>query len=661
MEETKETQETHHKILGIDLETYSSVDLGKCGLYKYVESDDFEILLFAYAFDDDEVQVVDMASGEEVPEEILNAIEDPSIIKAAWNAAFERRCLGKLLGHVLSPDCWRCSMVHAAELSLPLSLKNAAMVLKTGEQKDRAGEALIRKFSVPRKPTKTNPSTRWYPKDDPEAWEMFKFYCKQDVRTERDIRKYLERFPLPDFEWDFYHMDQRINDLGVRIDQELVEKAIECDLALSEAMADKAYQLTGLPNPNSVSQLKSWLMERGIEAPSLGKKEVQKLIGDLDKNGCDEEALDVLKLRLRMAKSSVKKYQAADRCVTKDGRAHGLFQFYGANRTGRWAGRILQLQNLRRNDISTLNEARDLIKMGAFDMVESIYDNTPEILSQLIRTMLIPADGCGFVVADFSAIEARVLAWEAGEEFTLKAFREGKDLYCAVASAMFHVPVVKHGINGELRQKGKIATLACGYQGGVGALKAMGALDMGLKESELPDIIKNWRNANPHVVQYWWDVEQAAIDTVTDYIPRRVGKIKFICRDHTLWIRLPSGRKLAYRNPKLLPNQYGRLSLSFEGIGLNNHWQRQETYGGKIVENCTQAIARDILAEAMLRMQKAGLRIVGHVHDEAIVEVPKDTWTVEEVSDLMSKNPPWCPDIPLKAAGYAAPDFYFKD
>jgi len=649
------------KILGIDLETYSSVDLGKSGLYRYVEAPDFEILLFAYAFDDEEVKVIDMASGEKVPEDVLKAIDDPGIIKAAWNAAFERTCIGHLLGRTLSPDSWRCTMVHAAELSLPLALKNSAIVLHTGEQKDKAGEALIRKFSVPKKPTKTNPSTRWLPEDDPEAWRMFMSYCKQDVATERDIRKRLEQFPLIDREWDYYHMDQRINDLGVRIDTELVDEAIKCDLAMSDAMTKKAYELTGLENPNSVSQLKTWLSDRGIEVSTLGKKDVEKMITDLDKNSTDEEALDMLKLRLRMAKSSVKKYQAAERCVCNDGRAHGLFQFSGANRTQRWSGRLLQLQNLRRNDLSTLDEARELIKLGAFDMIDSIYGNTPDVLSQLVRTMLIPADGCQFVVADFSAIEARVLAWEAGEEFTLQAFRDGKDLYCAVASQMFGVPVVKHGVNGELRQKGKIATLACGYQGGVGALKSMGALDMGLTEDELPDIIKNWREANPHVVQYWWDVERAAIGTVQDHKEREVQKLKFEYYSRALWITLPSGRKLCYMNPMVEPNDVGRLSLSFEGIGLNNHWQRQETYGGKLVENCTQAIARDILAESMLRMQYAGMNIVAHVHDEAIVEVPKGRWTVEEVSDIMSENPEWCQDMPLKAAGYLAPNYYFKD
>ena len=577
------------KILGIDLETYSDVDLNKCGLYRYVEGD-FHILLFAYAFDDEDVRIVDMACGERIPQEVLAAIDDPGIIKAAWNAQFERTCIGKYLGRRLSPDSWRCSMVHAASLSLPLALKNAAKVLKTGEQKDRAGENLIRYFSVPCKPTKSNGGrTRNLPEHDPEGWKKFKDYCVQDVRTERDIRKRLERFPMPDKEWDFYHMDQRINDRGVRIDTELVRQAIACDLMLSDEMSRRAYELTGLENPNSVSQLKSWLEDRGIPVESLGKKDVAALITELDKNSCDQEVLDMLKLRLQMAKSSVKKYQAAERCVCADDRARGLFQFYGASRTGRFAGRHIQIQNLPQNHISTLNEARELVKMGEVGMLESIYGNVPDILSQLIRTMLVPKEGCEFIVADFSAIEARVLAWLAGEQWRLDAFRNGEDIYCASASQMFGVPVVKHGINGELRQKGKVAELACGYQGGSGALISMGALSMGLKEEELPDIIEQWRTASPHIVQFWWDMEKAAVDTVKTHEEHTAGRIRFQYYSGTLWMILPSGRKLAYLKPKLQPNRFGRMSLTFEGVGNaagSGGWSRQETYGGKLVENC---------------------------------------------------------------------------
>ena len=648
-------------VLSIDLETYSDVDLGNCGVYRYVEGD-FHILLFAYAFDDEDVRVVDMACGETLPKRVVDAIFDENVIKAAWNAQFERTCLSQYFGVRLSPDSWQCSMVWSASLSLPLKLKTAAEVLKTGEQKDDAGERLIKYFSVPCRPTKTNGGrTRNLPEHDMEGWQRFKSYCLQDVRTERDIRHKLEAFPLKDSEWDFYHMDQRINDRGIRIDRTLVEQAITCDLMLSEEMTKKAYELTGLENPNSVSQLKGWLEERGIEIDSLGKKDVTAMIKEIDKSGLDQEALDMLKLRLQMAKSSVKKYQAADRYVCKDGRAHGLFQFSGANRTQRWAGRGIQLQNLPQNHISTLQEARDLVKLGCFDMVESIYGNTPDILSQLIRTMLIPKEGSMFVVADFSAIEARVLAWLAGEEWVLDAFRKGQDLYCTVASQMFHKPVVKHGINGELRQKGKIATLACGYGGSSGALISMGALEQGLTESELPDIIESWRLANPKIVQFWWDVEKAAIDTVKDHRERTVRNVGFQFSANTLWIVLPSGRRLAYIKPRLQPNRFGRMAITYEGLNTANKWSRGETYSGKLVENITQSTARDLLAEAMWRMEKAGLAIVGHVHDEVILEVPTGSVTVEDVTRIMNENPSWAEGLPLSSAGYIGPDFYFKD
>lgn len=649
------------RVLSIDLETYSDVDLGSCGVYRYVEGD-FHILLFAYAFDDDEVQVVDMACGEKLPKDVMEAILNPDIIKAAWNAQFERTCLSQFFGVRLSPDSWQCSMAWAASLSLPLKLKTAAEVLKTGEQKDDAGERLIKYFSVPCKPTKTNGGrTRNLPKHAPEDWELFKSYCKQDVRTERDIRHKLEAFPLEKSEWDFFHMDQRINDRGVLIDKILVEQAITCDLMLSEEMTAKAYELTGLENPNSVSQLKGWLTERGIEVDSLGKKNVAALIKDLDKHSIDAEALEMMKLRLQMAKSSVKKYQAADRYICKDGRAHGLFQFSGAQRTQRWSGRGIQLQNLPQNHISTLEEARELVKMGCFDMVESIYGNTPDILSQLIRTMLIPKSGSVFIVADFSAIEARVLAWLAGEEWVLEAFRNGQDLYCTVASQMFHVPVVKHGINGELRQKGKIATLACGYGGSSGALISMGALEQGLSEKELPDIIDSWRTANPKIVQFWWDVEKAAIDTVKDHQDRTVRNVGFQFHANTLWIVLPSGRNLAYIKPRLQPNRFGRMAITYEGLGQNNKWARGETYSGKLVENITQATARDLLAGAMWRIEQVGLPIVAHIHDEVVLEVPEGSVTIDEVCAIMNQNPSWAEGLPLSSAGYVGEQFYFKD
>ena len=648
------------RVLSIDLETYSDVELGSCGVYRYVEGD-FHILLFAYAFDDEPVRIVDLACGEQLPQKVVDAIFDNSVIKAAWNAQFERTCLSQYFGEQLSPDSWQCSMVWAASLSLPLKLKDSAIVLKTGEQKDDAGERLIRYFSVPCRPTKSNGGrTRNLPEHAPEDWQTFKKYCLQDVRTERDIRKKLEQFPLPDSEWNFYHMDQRINDRGVLIDRELVEQAITCDLMQSEEMCKKAYELTGLENPNSVSQLKGWLEDRGIDIPSLGKKEVAAMITDLDSHSADGEALEMMKLRLQMAKSSVKKYQAADRYICADGRAHGLFQFSGANRTQRWAGRGIQLQNLPQNHISTLDEARELVKLGCFDMVESIYGNTPDILSQLIRTMLIPKTGCCFIIADFSAIEARVLAWLSGEQWRLDAFRKGEDIYCASASQMFGVPVVKHGINGELRQKGKVAELACGYGGAAGALISMGALEMGLKEEELPGLISDWRNSNPHIVQFWWDVENAAIETVKDHEGRTVGRIGFQFSANTLWIVLPSGRRLAYIKPRIQPNRFGRMALTFESLNTANKWARGETYSGKLVENITQATARDLLAEAMWRMERAGLDIVGHVHDEVILEVPDDGISVEDVCGIMNRNPVWADGIELSSSGYSG-FYYFKD
>ena len=655
-----EKKSEQKRVLSIDLETYSDIDLGNCGVYRYVEGD-FHILLFAYAFDDEDVRIVDMACGEELPREVIEAIFDDSIIKAAWNAAFERTCLSQYFGTRLSPDSWQCSMVWAASLSLPLALKNAAAVLKTGEQKDKAGDALIKYFSVPCRPTKTNGGrTRNLPEHAPEDWEHFKEYCLQDVRTERGIRHKLELFPLKDSEWDYYHMDQRINDRGVLIDKTLVEKAITCDLLMTEEMTKRAYELTGLENPNSVSQLKGWLEDRGIEISSLGKKDVAAMIREIDKGGLDQEALDMLKLRLQMAKSSVKKYQAADRCICKDGRAHGLFQFSGANRTQRWSGRLIQLQNLPQNHISTLDEARELLKLGAFDMLELVYGNTPDILSQLLRTMLIPKPGHIFIVCDFSAIEARVLAWLAGEQWRLDAFNRGDDIYCASASQMFGVPVVKHGINGELRQKGKVAELACGYGGASGALISMGALDQGLKESELPGIIESWRTANPHIVQFWWDLERAAIDTVKDQQDRTVGKLGLQYSANTLWMVLPSGRRLAYIKPKLEPNRFGKMALTYEGVGTSNKWCRLEQYGGRATENACQATARDLLAEAMWRMEKAGLEIVGHVHDEVILEVPEGGITVDEVSAIMNQNPVWAEGLPLSSSGYWG-RYYFKD
>ena len=661
----------------VDIETYSEVDIKSCGLYRYATDPSFEILLIAWATDDGggfgETQCCDLASGDPFPAELLEAFQSGTVRLIAHNASFERVCFsvhlqrhfpGQYLqpGAFLSPDNWICTMVMAGSLTLPLALKDVGAVLKTAQQKDKEGERLIKLFSVPCKPTKSNGyRTRNLPQHYPADWAKFKGYCIQDVNSEIDIYKRLRRFPMPDREWQHYRVNERVNDRGVKIDTELVQQAIACDLMLSDAMTKKAYQLTGLENPNSVFQLKSWLDERGIPMDSLGKKDVAQMIGELDRNGVDEEAMDMLKLRLQMAKSSVKKYQAAERCVCPDGRARGLFQFYGASRTGRYSGRNIQLQNLPQNHISTLEQARDLVKMGCFDMVESIYGNTPDVLSQLIRTMLVPREGCEFIVADFSAIEARVLAWEAGEQWVLDAFERGEDLYCATASQMFHVPVIKHGENGELRQKGKIAVLACGYGGSTGALISMGALQMGLKEEELPEIIDSWREANPKIVQYWWDVEKAAMTAYKTGERSEIGKIAFEFWSGTLWMVLPSGRRLAYLKPRTQPNRFGRMSLTYEGVGQNHKWSRQETYSGRLVENATQAIARDILAEAMARMEDYGLSIVGHVHDEVIIEVPIGKYTVDEVCKLMAVKPDWCEGLPLSAAGYLAPAYYFKD
>lgn len=661
----------------VDIETYSEVDIKSCGLYCYATDPSFEILLIAWATDDGsgfgETQCCDLASGDPFPAELLEAFQSGTVRLIAHNASFERVCFsvhlqrhfpGQYLhpGTFLSPDNWLCTMVMAGSLTLPLALKDVGEVLRTAQQKDKEGERLIKLFSMPCKPTKSNGyRTRNLPQHYPADWVKFKGYCIQDVNTEIDIYRRLKRFPMPDREWHHYRVNERVNDRGVKIDTELVQQAIACDLMLSDAMTKKAYELTGLENPNSVSQLKSWLDERGIPMDSLGKKDVAQMIGELDKNGVDEEAMDMLKLRLQMAKSSVKKYQAAERCVCPDGRARGLFQFYGASRTGRYSGRNIQLQNLPQNHISTLEQARELVKMGCFDMVESIYGNTPDVLSQLIRTMLVPKEGCEFIVADFSAIEARVLAWEAEEQWVLDAFENGEDLYCATASQMFHVPVVKHGVNGELRQKGKIATLACGYGGSSGALISMGALQMGLKEEELPEIIDSWREANPKIVQYWWDVEKAAMTAYKTGERSEIGKIAFEFWSGTLWMELPSGRRLAYLKPRTQPNRFGRMSLTYEGVGQNHKWSRQETYSGRLVENATQAIARDILAEAMARMEDYGLSIVGHVHDEVIIEAPIGKYKVDEVCKLMAIKPDWCEGLPLSAAGYLAPSYYFKD
>ena len=665
-------RERKPRFLSIDLETRSEANLGKCGVYRYVEGDYWKILLFCYYFEDDEdVSMVDMASGEGLPPEVLSALEDPDIIKYAWNASFERTNLSRYLGKRLDPRQWRCTMVWAAEMSLPLSLKNAADVLKVPQQKDRAGDALIKKFSVPQKPTKSNGMKTWLePSDLPEQWEAFKSYCKQDVRTEDSIRRRLERFPLPMSEWEMYWIDQDINDRGIKIDVDFVRAAMECDRQMSEKMEAEARELTGLENPNSVQQMQGWLRAHGVYLSSLGKDLVQDKIAEMEKDPqADPEALRMLRLRIQMAKSSIKKYEAAMRCVCKDGRARGLFQFYGASRTGRYSGRLIQLQNLKRNSVSYLKYARNLIKAGAYDTLSLLCDDVPDILSQCVRTMLVPKEGHEFIVAAFSAIEARCIAWEAGEEGTLRDFRNGKDLYCATASRMFGVPVEKHGQNADLRQKGKIAILACGYGGSAGAMAAMGALKMGLKEDELPDIVQAYREANPNIVRFWWDLDNSAAKCIKDHQDHTVGEgntdspglIGFEFDRNVLWMKLPSGRRLAYVAPKLGKNRFGGRSIEFKGVGINNKWQTIETYGAKLSENCTQAIARDILCNSIKNLEAEGIHVVAHVHDECICEVPIGKYTVDDICSIMARNPEWCLNLPLTAAGYPAPDYYFKD
>ena len=620
-------------ILSIDIETYSDVNLTKCGVYAYSDSPNFEILLFAYAFDEEPTQIVDFACGEQLPERVLAALEDPAVTKAAFNAQFERTCISKYLGRKLSPEGWQCTAVQSAMLALPLSLDNVGEVLNIQRKKLKEGADLVRFFSMPCKPTKANGGrTRNRPEDAPEKWERFKTYCIRDVDAEREIRQKLWKFPIPESEMELYRMDQEINDRTAR-----------------------AYELTGLSNPNSPAQIKGWLAEHGVEAEKLDKKTVKGLISETD-----GEVLEVLKLRLLMAKTSVKKYEAIERSVCSDGRVHGLLQFYGANRTGRWAGRLVQVQNLPQNHIPDLELARSLVKEQRFEDLDLLYDSTPEVLSELIRTAFVPKSGCRFIVADFSAIEARVLAWFAGEQWRLDTFVEGGDIYCASASKMFGVPVVKHGVNGHLRQKGKIAELALGYGGAVGALTSMGALDMGLQEEELQPLVSQWRNSNPHITKFWWDVDAAAVKAVKERMEVVLGNLCFTYRSGILFVTLPSGRKLSYIKPRMTQNRFGRESLSYEGVGGSKKWMRIETYGPKLVENIVQATARDLLAQAMLRLRNQGFDIVMHIHDEAVLEVPEGVSGVEEICQIMSEQPDWAAGLPLRADGYECA-FYKKD
>lgn len=643
-------------LLAIDIETYSDVDLTKCGVYAYSDSPQFEILLFAYAFDDEPTQIVDLACGEELPQRVLDALEDESIIKTAFNAAFERTCISKYIGKKLSPVAWQCTAVQSAMLALPLSLDGVGEVLDIQRKKLKEGTDLVRFFSMPCKATKANGGrTRNLPSDEPEKWERFKTYCIRDVEAEREIRYKLRNYPIPESEMRLYQMDQEINDRGILVDRALVENAVLCDTQYKEAVTARAYELTGLANPNSPAQIKGWLSDRGVEVESLDKKAVKSMISD-----ADGEVLEVLQLRLLMAKTSVKKYEAIERSVCADGRCHGLLQFYGANRTGRWAGRLVQVQNLPQNHIEDLELARHLVKNRQFDLIDLLYDSTPGVLSELIRTAFVPKDGCRFIVADFAAIEARVLAWFSGEQWRLTTFAEGGDIYCASASQMFGVPVVKHGENGHLRQKGKIAELALGYGGSVGALTSMGALDMGMQEEELQPLVNQWRTSNPHITKFWWDVDAAAVKAVKERTSVTYKNLCFTYRSGILFVTLPSGRHLSYIKPRMNQNRFGRESLSYEGVGESKKWMRIETYGPKLVENIVQATARDLLAFAMLRLRDAGFEIVMHIHDEAVLEVPVGVSSVEEVCRIMAVAPDWAAGLPLRADGYECP-FYKKD
>lgn len=645
------------KTISIDIETFSSVDLAKSGVYRYAESPDFEVLLFGYSVDGGAVSVVDLASDEKIPLHILSALEDETVIKCAFNANFERICLSRLLGyetgHYLSPISWHCTMVWSAYMGLPLSLQGCGAVLRLDRQKLTEGKELIRYFCVPCQPTKANDGrTRNLPGDAPERWARFKIYNARDVETETEIQQKLSRFPVPEEIWDEYCIDQKINDTGVALDRTLVREAIAMDGVSGHELSDAIKSLTALENPNSVSQMKAWLASNGLHTDTLGKKTVAELL-----KIAPERLREVLLLRQQLAKSSVKKYQAMENAVCSDGRARGMFQFYGANRTGRWAGRLIQMQNLPQNHLSDLSQARALVRTGNREAVKLLYEDIPDTLSQLIRTAFVAPEGKKFIVADFSAIEARVIAWMAGETWRQQVFADGKDIYCASASQMFGVPVEKHGINGHLRQKGKIAELALGYGGAVGALKAMGALDMGLSEEELPPLVQAWRNANPNIVNLWWAVDSAVTEAVQRRTSSKTHGIRFTYRSGMLLITLPSGRNLTYIKPKIGTNSFGSPCVTYEGIGGTKKWERLESYGPKFVENIVQATARDILCYAMKTLRHTD--IVMHIHDEIVIEADPQM-SLQAVCGQMGRTPPWAPGLLLRADGYET-QFYRKD
>ncbi|MGJ4064714.1 DNA polymerase [Limosilactobacillus mucosae] len=643
------------KQISIDIETYSSTNLNQTGVYRYADSDDFELLLFGYATDFGPVKVVDLTQGEKIPPQIIEALDNPNIIKSTFNAQFERVCLSRYVGHRLKPAGWHCSRVWSATLGLPLSLRDVGSVLGLPRQKITAGKELVRYFCTPCKPTKANQNrTRNFPYHAPNKWQQFKQYNQRDVEVEMEITQKLERFPVPKNEWENYWMDQDINDRGIRIDQQLVSNAIKCQEEFHNQYLKMSQQLTGLDNPNSPLQLKDWLNQRGVNTDSLSKASVAQLL-----QTTTDKVHQVLSLRQLLSKSSVKKYQAMQKSMCQDGRVHGLLQFYGANRTGRWAGRLVQVQNLPRNSMPDLEEARELVKQGNTTVLSMLYDSVPDVLSQLIRTAFIPSQGHHFYVADFSAVEARVIAWLSDEQWRQEAFDNNEDIYCASASQMFGVPVVKHGVNGGLRQKGKIAELALGYGGSIGALKAMGATKLGLTEEELLPLVQMWRNASPHIVQFWWDIDRAAKECIKTHLPQATHGMKFIYRSGCMFLRLRSGRNLCYPQPKIGTNRFGSESITFMGINTVKKWSRIETYGAKLVENIVQATSRDLLAEAMRRLEVTGNPIVMHIHDEAVIDAPADR-SLEKIVKIMTEVPAWADGLILNAAGFVS-DFYKKD
>lgn len=641
------------KTISIDIETYSSVNLTKSGVYKYCEADDFEILLFAYSVDGGEVKVVDLAMGETIPLPVLNALTDENVLKWAFNAQFERICLSKYIGKHMTAKAWRCTMVWAATLGLPLSLEGVGAVLGLEKQKLTEGKELIRYFCTPGK-LRDGTTIRHLPQDAPERWEQFKKYNIRDVEVEMSIQKRLSKFPVSETEWQNYILDQEINDRGIMLDMDLVESAIECDNEMRESNLQTAREITGLENPNSTVQLKEWLSEQGVKTETLSKDAIEELLSEATDN-----VAEMLNIRKQLAKSSVKKYTAMETAVCKDSRARGLIQFYGANRTGRYAGRLIQVQNLPQNHLPDLEQARTLVKKGFYNDIEMLYDFVPFVLSELIRTAFVPKPGCRFYVADFAAIEARVIAWLAGESWRQDVFASGGDIYCASASQMFHVPVEKNGVNGHLRQKGKIAELALGYGGSVGALKAMGAVQMGIDESELQPLVDAWRRANTKIVRFWYAVDSAVKECIKEGHDTKTHGISFSLQSGILFITLPSGRRLAYVKPRIGENRFGGESITYEGISGAKKWERLESYGAKFVENIVQATARDILAEAMLRLNTSGFDIVMHIHDEAVIEAAPET-SLDEICRVMGQTPAWADGLILRADGYVC-DFYRKD